>query len=447
MALEAVRIGAVTSSNIYKALNKYHGVSTALRRIANKHNQSDIKLWHKAVFDRLGSVRIDDGGRVESRMIEGKRKKNEEVGYVKEGIAALKVAKEVIGMMQEWRKEAVREMNRTGRFSRSLVNSSTDWPILLMEVLSEAAEVDFFQPKLVINNIDVLRRATTDEDSLVPGALYHDSFIWRVIALGINERCLPVILVTSDGYYSHQAFMDLGFLDAFISRENFGWRVQEAKWHMVPDYFSETEWKVIEEVLGTNPRQLSEMYSLKQSTPYKETIQDRNTFEDIVDAYLAYLQVTVVNPAMECAVTLLQKFASDVREGKIPETKLQFGVPWRHPPRNDDPAANLKWAKIQLMDFVQSLVNAEFGMNYLAEVTLEILDDPSTIALMEVGILYSQREPSFLRPITRGIERCLARWLVHEKLQMSFHDYLPYLWQRLIRGRSYRHLMKEVGYK
>jgi len=54
------------------------------------------------------------------------------------------------------------------------------------------------QPKLVINNIDVLRKATTIDDSMVPAGMYHDSFIWRLIALGVNERCLPVILVTSD---------------------------------------------------------------------------------------------------------------------------------------------------------------------------------------------------------------------------------------------------------
>lgn len=54
------------------------------------------------------------------------------------------------------------------------------------------------QPKLVINNIDVLRNATLNDDSSVSASMYHDSLIWRIIALGANERCLPVILVTSD---------------------------------------------------------------------------------------------------------------------------------------------------------------------------------------------------------------------------------------------------------
>lgn len=55
-----------------------------------------------------------------------------------------------------------------------------------------------FQPKLVINNIEVLKHAILNNELSVSGPQYHDSLIWRIIALGANERCLPVILVTSD---------------------------------------------------------------------------------------------------------------------------------------------------------------------------------------------------------------------------------------------------------
>jgi hypothetical protein len=55
------------------------------------------------------------------------------------------------------------------------------------------------QPKLVLNNVDVLKRATCEDDTMVPAAMYHDSFIWRLIALGANEQCLPVFMSTSDG--------------------------------------------------------------------------------------------------------------------------------------------------------------------------------------------------------------------------------------------------------
>ncbi|ONM54037.1 hypothetical protein Zm00014a_006035 [Zea mays] len=249
----------------------------------------------------------------------------------------------------------------------------------------------------------------------------------------------------------------------------FGWTPQEAKLHMVSEFFSEQEWKVVDEVLGPNPRQLSEIYMLKQKANSPEVLHDRN-IEEIIDTYLAHLQVSVVNPAMEKALKMLQEFASDVREGKVPKIRSSFGAPWRHPPRDDNPDLSYKWAKIQLMDFIQSFVNTEFGVNYLADDSLEILDDPAAVAMMEVGLLYQQREPSFMRPITRGIQRCLARWFVlllkycdkwlcalilisissrlaEQRLQLNIQETLAFFWQRLIRGRSYRHLMKEVGYK
>lgn len=218
--------------------------------------------------------------------------------------------------------------------------------------------------------------------------------------------------------------------------------------HMVTDYFSPSEWTVIAEVLGPIPRHLFELYALKQSDYYQKVMGDKGgTFEDIVDAYLAYLQITVVNPAMDNALELLKKFAVDARNGKISKDKLRFGAPWRHPPKTDDPTQCMEWAKLQLMDFVQCLVNTEFGVNYLADCSLEIFDDPSAVALVEVGLLYAQRDPSFIRPISRGIQRCLVRWLVQQRMQMNFQNLLQYLWQRIIRGRSYRHLMLEEGYK
>ncbi|CAJ1965572.1 unnamed protein product, partial [Sphenostylis stenocarpa] len=71
----------------------------------------------------------------------------------------------------------------------------------------------------------------------------------------------------------------------------FGWTPEEAKMHMVADYFSLSEWKVITEVLGPNPRHLFELYALKQSNYHLKPTQDKAcTFEDTVDAYIAYLQ-------------------------------------------------------------------------------------------------------------------------------------------------------------
>ncbi|KAJ6956198.1 hypothetical protein NC652_007329 [Populus alba x Populus x berolinensis] len=461
MTQKGIQLGAITSSQIFSTLNKWHRLDTVLRRILLQNNSntalksrnaiskvSSSVLWDRAVFAlsaRSNAKEIDEILGLEEK---GKSLSVEEASYFREAFVALRLAKEVITMQQGWRASAIAHLNRTGGFSRSLANSCTDWPCLLLELLSKAAEIDYFQPKLVINNIEVLKKAILVDDSMVSGPMYHDSLIWRIVALGANERCLPVMLATSDSYYSYQAYWDFGFPDIFISRENFGWAPQEAKMHMVNDYFSQSEWTVIIEVLGPNPRHLFELYALKQSSYYQKVLEDKaSTFEDIVDAYLAYLQVTVVNPAMDKALEFLQKFAKDAKSGKIPKDKLRFGSPWKHPSKLDNPTQCQQWAKLQLLDFVQSLINTEFGVNYLGDCSFEIFDDPCTVALLEVGLLYAQRDPSFIRPISIGIQRCLVRWLVQERMKMSLQNLLQFLWQRIIRGRSYRHLMLQVGYK
>ncbi|KAJ6729235.1 EMBRYO DEFECTIVE 1381 [Salix viminalis] len=461
MTQKGIQLGAITSSQIFYTLNKWHSLDTVLRRIILQNNSnialksrnsiskvSSSVLWDRAVFAlsaRSNAKEIDEILGLEEK---GKSLSVEEASYFREAAVALRLAKEVITMQQGWRARAIAHLNQTGGFSRSLANSCTDWPCLLLELLSKAAEIDYFQPKLVINNIEVLKKAILVDDSMVSGPMYHDSLIWRIVALGANERCLPIMLATSDSYYSYQAYWDFGFPDIFISRENFGWAPQEAKMHMVTDYFSQSEWAVIVEVLGPNPRHLFELYALKQSSYYQKVLEDKaSTFEDIVDAYLAYLQVTVVNPAMDRALELLQKFANDAKSGKIPKDRLRFGSPWKHSSKLDDPTQCQQWAKLQLLDFVQSLINTEFGVNYLGDCSFEIFDDPCTVALLEVGLLYAQRDPSLIRPISIAIQRCLVRWLVQERMKMSLQNLLQFMWQRIVRGRSYRHLMLQVGYK
>ncbi|KAI3702594.1 hypothetical protein L6452_28340 [Arctium lappa] len=444
MAEKGVQLGAISSHQVCKTLGKWHNLDTSLKRIIETNKEtitskrvlsnkvSTLSLWDKAVCTlsaRLNATEIDE---VLGLREKGKNVSVQEASYYREGLVALKLAKEVIRVQQGFRANAVKHLNKTGGFSRTLANSATDWPYLLLELLSGAAEADYFQPKLVINNIDVLKNAALVDDSSVSASMYHDSLIWRIIALGANEMCLPVILVTSDSYYSYAAYMDFGFPDIFISRETFAWTPQQAKVHMVPDYFSQSEWDLIVEVLGSNPRHLFEIYALKQSNYYQALMDDKeSTFEDIIDAYLAYLQVTVVNPAMDRVLSLLQKFALDAQRGKIPKDKLRFGAPWRHPPKKDDPCLRSEWAKLQLMDFIQSLVNAEFGINYFSDCSLEIFDDPSVNAMIEVGLLYVQRDPSFFRPISGAIQRCLVRWLVQERIQMGFKNSLLFQWHRV----------------
>uniref|UniRef100_A0A7N0SXC5 Uncharacterized protein n=1 Tax=Kalanchoe fedtschenkoi TaxID=63787 RepID=A0A7N0SXC5_KALFE len=469
MAERGIQLGSISSRQIFTTMQKWHGLTTSLRQILEANNASSsslrtsgprkaltsakaktstASLWDRAVFTLSARLNAEELDRVLGIEESGKRNSTipvEEASYIREAFAALRLAKEVIRVQQSWRKNAVAEMNKKGGFSRSLANSATDWPCLLVELLSQSAEMDFFQPKLVINNIDVLRIAISADDTTVRAPVYHDSLIWRLIALGTNERTLPIILVTTDSYYSYRAYLEFGFIEIFISRENFGWNLLEAKEHMVPDYFSSKEWELISEVIGPSPRHLFEIYALKQSNYYRKILDEKgSTFEDIIDAYLAYLQVTTIKPAMDRALVLLQNFAADARKGKIPKDKLRFGAPWRHPPQSDNPTLSYKWAKIQLLDFVQCYANAKFGVNYLADCSLEIFDDPAALAMIEVGLLYCARDPSFLCPVTPGIERCLVRWLVQERMQLDYWDYIQYRWQRLFRGRYYRHLMKQL---
>ncbi|KAL1542348.1 hypothetical protein AAHA92_26455 [Salvia divinorum] len=450
MAHRAIKLGTISSHQIFTTLTKWHSTTTALdqilnvntiskMRIVNKKNRvSPSNLWETAVFKFSSALSEQELDGVFDKSISV-----EESSYYKEAMAALKLAKEVIRVQGKWRENAIQDLNSRGGFSRSLAHSATDWPCLLLELLSLAAEVDYFQPKLVINNIELLKNAALENDRMICGSTYHDSLIWRIIALGANERCLPVVFVTSDGYYSYRAFIDFGFPDVFISRETFGWSPAEGKLHMVGDYFSQSEWEVINEVLGPNSRHLFEVYALKLSNDYQKEMNFDNTFEDIMDLYLAYLQVSVVNPAMDKALLLLEKFAVDAQNGKIPEDTFRVGAPWRHPPKTDIAV----WAKVQLMDFIQSLVNAGFAVNYFADWSLEFLEDPAADSLLQVGLLYTQRDPSYIRPVSRGIQRCLVRWLVQERLNLSLKHSIQFQWQRVIRGRSYRHLLKQVGVK
>lgn len=73
---------------------------------------------------------------------------------------------------------------------------------------------------------------------------------------------------------------------------------------------------------------------------------------------------------MEKALLRLQRYATDARKGNIPAEKLRFGAAWRHPPRTEDPTLCSEWAKIQLMDFVQALVNTELAVHTPADSSL-----------------------------------------------------------------------------
>lgn len=74
-----------------------------------------------------------------------------------------------------------------------------------------------------------------------------------------------------------------------------------------------------------------------------------------------YIQVTVVDPAMELAMKLLKNFADKAMKGHVDGQLFQHGAPWRNFPKTDD-AKKQQWARLQLMDFLEALGNAEFGV-------------------------------------------------------------------------------------
>lgn len=160
MADKALRMGAITSRQIFNSLNKWHGLSGSLRRVLNTpaSKGSPAVLWDRAVLAMSSQCNADEIDRV---LGYGENEKNvlsvEEASYFKESVVALKLAKKVIEMQQGWRGDAIAHMNRTGGFSRTLTHSSTDWPFLLLDLLSQAAEIHHFQVLLspIANNVNM----------------------------------------------------------------------------------------------------------------------------------------------------------------------------------------------------------------------------------------------------------------------------------------------------
>lgn len=155
MAQKAIKLGTISSHQIFTILTKWHSPTTALNQILNlkddalkcgmavrnkKNRVTTSHLWDSAVFKlSVGLSELEMNGDFDATM------NAEEGSYYKEAMAALKLAKEVIKAQAKWRANAIRDLNNKGGFSRSLANSATDWPCLLLELLSLAAEMDYFQ--------------------------------------------------------------------------------------------------------------------------------------------------------------------------------------------------------------------------------------------------------------------------------------------------------------
>lgn len=158
MAEKGVKLGSITSQQIFTTMNKWHGLNTALRRVLQGDNASknvvsrrasSSALWDQAVFALSARCNAAEVDGVLGLGEEGRSLSIEEASYFREAIVALRLAKEVIKVQQGWRANAIADLNRTRGFSMSLAHSCTDWPCLLIELLSQAAEIDHFQVNIL----------------------------------------------------------------------------------------------------------------------------------------------------------------------------------------------------------------------------------------------------------------------------------------------------------
>lgn len=162
LSKRGIMLGKISSHQIYTTLNKWHNLTTAIERICgikddnlriNSKRDGDkrrkrkvsavvaasraLLLWDMAVGRR--SVRLN------AKESMGRDVSLPEDSYYREAMAALELAKEILKVQQGWRVNAIKHLNETGGFSKQLAHSATDWPCLLLELLSDAAEVDYFQ--------------------------------------------------------------------------------------------------------------------------------------------------------------------------------------------------------------------------------------------------------------------------------------------------------------
>eukprot|EP00850_Spirogloea_muscicola_P017722 SM000155S01651 [mRNA] locus=s155:127554:131057:- [translate_table: standard] len=367
-------------------------------------------------------------------------------------LRALALARRALAVHEGWR-------SRAGAAVAPAASAATAWTALLLRLLALATHEGRFQPKVVLDGVDTLRRApaATAARSVLDGHAFHDSLVEAAVELCRQGACPPLVLVASDSYCSAQFDAEFGPGDHIESLELLNWTPDEAAIHFVPERFSLAQWQVVTAVLGTTPRHLVELHAVMDHHPpgssslsgdlmsYRGGGDEVSQIDSYLDAYLNFLQVSAVEPALEEALQHLANFGRQGGCGQLGLADLKQGTAWRHPPRwrASIESALQQWARLQLTDFLESLAGAEFGMRWEGGGGDELLEDPAAQALLRVGLLYQQRSPPYIRPTSRAFMRCLVRWLVAEKLQWSWQTRLAYWYHRLMRGRSYRHLMRD----
>lgn len=84
------------------------------------------------------------------------------------------------------------------------------------------------------------------------------------------------------------------------------------------------------------------------------------------------LQVTAVDPAIDAALGLLEQFADKATKGDVDSNLLRHGAPWRNCPKSDNGEIRQRWARIQMMDFLQAFTDTEFGVRFAKSKTHDI---------------------------------------------------------------------------
>ncbi|CAI5975744.1 unnamed protein product [Closterium sp. NIES-64] len=168
--------------------------------------------------------------------------------------------------------------------------------------------------------------------SLCEGADFHDALLLRLLEATARGRdAAPrVLLCSSDSYYSDQLSADFGTQALFHPHELFGWLPEEASVHLVPSTFTPLQWRVVEAAIGSNPRHLAEFHSLWAG--WREEEDEFERVDSCIDHYLAYLHATEVEPAMQAALTHLERFGEQLASGEQPRWAARFGSPWGNAP-------------------------------------------------------------------------------------------------------------------
>lgn len=307
-------------------------------QLRNEPDPNTARLWLEALVNVPAVV----------------KKEYHEPNQIGLALNVLHLARQVLEVQEEWRSRGP---------GRGAADAATAWSVLMIDLLSAAAEKGRFEPKLVIHGIELLRQAPglgagrrKRLRHVVSGAQFHDHL---VLKLTERAKTLPVILTTSDGYYSSDFDTEQKFLDERVTPfEYFGWTGVEASVHLVPRLVSPGQWTRLQDVVGLNARHLAEFHSLWAeraaglTSAEKESLDEGSHFARTVVEYLEKLERESFRPAMRDVVRRVAEKGRAARRGRGRGLLRRW----------DDVRWN-RWATLQVLDFLRVLQRAHYGVS------------------------------------------------------------------------------------